>query len=192
MNDQGDRSTSSTTILTTKRAADLLGVSESFIKRECRNGRLNGFKVGKVWRISMEALEEYIAVCRKNQGGKSCVSPATRNRMKFHATLRSKAASPKILERMQQSIAKIKGELPALDQEAKIPSVAKLRATVISREEKTRKLAAIPHELEELATKAYPEVKDLVNQDPEALEAIFTEHAQAGQPLKVMKADEAE
>jgi len=40
--------------------ADFFNVSESFIKSLCRLGELEAVKVGREWRISREALNNYI------------------------------------------------------------------------------------------------------------------------------------
>ena len=54
-------------LLTTKEAADRLGVKEAYIKRMCREGKLNGIKVGKFWRVTKTAIAEFIANLHRGQ-----------------------------------------------------------------------------------------------------------------------------
>ena len=47
-------------IYTTREIADLLKVNQETILRLLRNHKLNGYKIGKNWRISQEQLEQYL------------------------------------------------------------------------------------------------------------------------------------
>ena len=106
---------------------------------------------------------------------------------------------------MNQNILKIKGEIPTQDDHTKIASIAKLKSVVVARESKKAKLETMAGDLGELAEKAYPGIQDLVNQDPDALEELFTNGANGPEeeqlpnqanvaedqnPLRVMRAGE--
>lgn len=47
-------------ILTAEQVADRLQVSKRKVLTLCRNGELHAKKIGKVWRITNNAVEEYI------------------------------------------------------------------------------------------------------------------------------------
>ncbi|MBH8600121.1 helix-turn-helix domain-containing protein [Thermoactinomyces sp. CICC 23799] len=47
-------------LLTPKEVAELLQVSEVTVKKWLRAGRLRGFKVNRLWRVSAEDLEDFI------------------------------------------------------------------------------------------------------------------------------------
>jgi excisionase family DNA binding protein len=48
------------TIFTPEEIADKLKTSRSTVYRWLRNGELKAFKAGKLWRITREALEEFL------------------------------------------------------------------------------------------------------------------------------------
>ena len=50
-------------IYSPKKVAEILEVKESFVMRLLREGKLEGFKVGKFWRVSMAGLEAYCDAC---------------------------------------------------------------------------------------------------------------------------------
>lgn len=194
-----------TIIYSPKKVGEILEVTESFVKRLLRDGKLKGFKMGKFWRIPKAAMDEFCAACNGNGNGKGLIAEDSRNRIKFHATLRSRDRLPNNIEVMEQNILKIKGELPAQDDHKKIASIAKLKSVVNAREEKKAKLETMADSLGELAAKAYPGIQDLVNQDPDTLEALFANDANGAEdaqlanagkvaedqhPLKVMKVGE--
>lgn len=52
-------------LLTPEDVARFLGVHVETVKRLLRNGALDGFKVGKKWRVRSEALQRFVA----QQGG---------------------------------------------------------------------------------------------------------------------------
>jgi excisionase family DNA binding protein len=56
--------TQTATLLTPAEAARILNVSRSVTMNWLRDGTLPGKKVGKLWRISREDLDEHIANCR--------------------------------------------------------------------------------------------------------------------------------
>lgn len=45
--------------LSTREAADLLGVDVSQVARLVKSGRIHGVKIGRDWTISRESVEEY-------------------------------------------------------------------------------------------------------------------------------------
>jgi excisionase family DNA binding protein len=47
-------------LLTTKQVADKLGVSEGWVRMLCISGQLEGFKHGRAWAISPDAVERYM------------------------------------------------------------------------------------------------------------------------------------
>ena len=57
---------SNDTIITTKKAAKLLGVSQSRIRQLIRDGKINAFKVdGSMWLISLEDFNLFSAKARR-------------------------------------------------------------------------------------------------------------------------------
>lgn len=45
--------------LTIKEVAEHLGTSAAFVQSQLRQGKLRGYKMGKLWRITPEDLAEY-------------------------------------------------------------------------------------------------------------------------------------
>src|ERR687885_652229 len=58
-------------LLSVEEVASYLGVGPITVYRWCRQGRLPGLKVGKVWRIRRGALEDFL---RRSERGQSLVS----------------------------------------------------------------------------------------------------------------------
>ena len=58
-------------LLTVEEVAHRLGVGPVTIYRWCREGRLPGLKLGKVWRVRQGALDEFL---RRNERGQTLVS----------------------------------------------------------------------------------------------------------------------
>lgn len=54
-------------LLTVDQAAEYLQVSSRWVRRILREGHLKGVKIGKLWRVEPEALEEYVKARRKSQ-----------------------------------------------------------------------------------------------------------------------------
>ena len=52
-------------LLTTTQAADWLGITESLVRRYCRDGRLEAIKLGRDWFIVESDLEQFAAKPRK-------------------------------------------------------------------------------------------------------------------------------
>jgi excisionase family DNA binding protein len=47
-------------VVTVKELADFLRVTEQTIKNHLKSGKLKGFKVARDWRISKEAVQQWI------------------------------------------------------------------------------------------------------------------------------------
>lgn len=160
-------------VYSSRKVANKLDVKVSYIKRLLRNGTLKGVKVGKFWRIKKEDYDAFIAGLNQDDHGKAGVSADTLSKMRYHGALKSKNAAPGSIEKMTENIGKIKAELPAQEHFEKIPSIDKLKTTVMQREERKQKLESLPGFLDALSEQAYPGAKELVNEDPDALEAMF-------------------
>ena len=52
-------------LIGTKEAAEVSGLSEGFICRLMRQGRLEGFRVSGVWLVKTESLKAYLATARR-------------------------------------------------------------------------------------------------------------------------------
>lgn len=48
-------------------AAEALSMSTRFVYREIRSGRLRAVKVGTVWRVPVDALDEYVQSLDSNE-----------------------------------------------------------------------------------------------------------------------------
>lgn len=55
----GTHASASPTVITTTHAADLLGCTDSYVRRLCRAGRLTGERVGPLWLIDQASLNAY-------------------------------------------------------------------------------------------------------------------------------------
>jgi len=52
-------------LLTVDQTAERLQVSSRWVRRILREGHLKGVKIGKLWRVEPEALEDYIKARRQ-------------------------------------------------------------------------------------------------------------------------------
>lgn len=168
----------STTIYSPKEVAKMFGVKTSYIKRLLRNGTLKGFRIGKFWRIKKESLDAFIAGFEQDSQGKAGLSQDTIDRIRYHAGLKSRDTTPNSIEKLNENIGRLKAEIQTQDRFGKIPKIAKLKSTVLLREGKRTKMESLPVYLEDLSDKAYPGVKEMVNEAPDALEAKFSQEAQ--------------
>ena len=168
-------------LMTTKEAADRLGVEEPYVKRICRERKLKGIKVGKFWRITEAALSQFIVNLEQGNGGNGGFSQDAKDRIRFHATLRSRETTPGSIEKLNQGIGLIKAAMQIEDQLKKVALTAKLKNQVVQRETKRMRLDEIPQMLDALADTAYPGMKELINEDPEALEALFAAEVNGGE-----------
>ena len=158
--------------------AKMYGLKVKYVKDMLRSGELPGFKIGKFWRITQASLDSFVATLIKKGNGKGHLDENVLNIIKYHANLRSKDSLPKNITKMEENILKIKGELQEQeDSDRKVPAVAKLKATVVAEEANKKKMEAMPGLLADLADNAYPGMKDLVDEDPDTLEAQFRDEA---------------
>jgi len=49
-------------VLTVEEVAGILGISEEVVRKQLRQGRLHGVRVGKEWRIAKVELERYLKI----------------------------------------------------------------------------------------------------------------------------------
>ncbi len=173
-----------TEIYSPNKVAEMLEVKEAFVKRLLREGKLAGFKLGKFWRITQESLEDYCAKCGKNGNGRHGSSDQARNKIRFHASLRSADFLPGTVERLNQQISDLKQDLRGETGHRKVAIIEKLRSAVTLREEILKRLEGLSTELDDLGTRAYPVVAGLVETNPDALEELFTRAA--NEPKKRM------
>jgi hypothetical protein len=83
------------------------------------------------------------------------------------------AATPNGITKLEEDIARLKSEYRAQDRFGRMPTVNKLKSTVEQREEKRQKLEELPAQLDNISDEAYPGIKELVDEDPDDLEAMF-------------------
>ena len=175
---------------TPEKVAERLDVKVSHVKRLLREGSLKGIKMGKFWRVTGESVDAFIASLDQGDPVNKSVSEDTLSKMRYQGALKSKNAAPGSIEKMTENIGKIKAVLPTQDHFGKIPKIANLQSTVILRENKRQKIKDLPKILDGLADTAYPGVKDLVNETPDALEAKFTKEAQGSEDDQVQDEDD--
>ena len=160
-------------VLTPEEVAEMLGLSESHVKRLLRDGELKGFRINKFWRITSESLDSYISKLIQKGPGKTGLNEDAINRIRFRAALKSMAATPNGIKKLEEDIERLKSEYRAQDRFDRMPTANKLKSNVEQRDEKRQKLEELPAQLDDLSDKAYAEVKDLVDEDPDDLEAMF-------------------
>ena len=172
-------------IYSPSKVAEILEVKESFVKRLLREGKLKGFKMGKFWRITEANLNAYYANCSKNGNGTSRVSEDTRNKIRFHVSLRSQDKTINKVGSIEEDIEKIKRDVRAQYGYKKVASIIKLKSNVVTREDKQRKLDSMDDYLGDLVSKTYPDIRDLTDKDPDTLEEFFIEAARKPQKSMV-------
>lgn len=160
-------------IFTPEQVGEMLGLKKSYIKRLLRDGELKGFRINKFWRISKDSLDAFIDDMNRKDQGKAGLSKDTINRIKFHASLKSKATTPNSIEKLTENITRLKAEIQTQDRFGRIPKIDKLKTNVTEREEKKQNLEDLPDLLDALSDQAYPGVKELVDEDPDSLETMF-------------------
>jgi len=168
--------------LNVEKSAQYTPFSEAFIKRKMRNGEIRAFKVGKTWITTKAYLDEFIANGKGN--GKGQMEEKTKDRIRYQASLRSRESIHKNFKEMEENILKIKKDLETEDKFKKIALTERLRTAVGVREDTKMKEANMPAYLNNLANKAYSDVADLVNHDPDTLEQMFIDEANGTQENK--------
>ena len=160
-------------VLTPEEVAKTLDLKKSHVIRLLRNGELKGFRINKFWRITRDSLDSYISNLSQKGQGKAGLSRDTLNKIRYHASLKSKDATPNGIDKLTDDIAKLKSEIQSRDRFGKIPRINKLKSNVEQREEKRQRLDELPAQLDDLSDEAYPGIKELVDEDPDDLEAMF-------------------
>jgi excisionase family DNA binding protein len=154
--------------------AEVLGVKIQFVMRLLRAGTLKGGKMGKFWRIYPSVVKAYMDQCMEAGNSRSEASEDTVNKIKYNAGLKSMALAPKGFEKLNTDIHRLKGEIEIRNQLARVPKIAKLKATVEAKEDKRRQMENMPGLLNHLSELAYPGMRELAEEDPDALEERFT------------------
>ena len=61
-------------LLTAREVAEVLNCSQSFVLERARSGELIGCRMGRLWRFSREAVDNYIGLCEVRPSPKSGTS----------------------------------------------------------------------------------------------------------------------
>jgi excisionase family DNA binding protein len=165
-------------IYSPKTVAELLEVKESFIKRQLRAGTLKGVRIGKFWRIPEENLGAYLKIVAQNGNGKGRMSGQTKNKIKFHACLKSQDSAPKTIQNLLEEIKEVKERLQEEKGPRRIPLIAKWFALTKQVSGKRRGIDSIDAQIQDLAFAAYPDAAGLADKDVDALETLFKEAAE--------------
>jgi excisionase family DNA binding protein len=171
-------------VLSPQEVAEQLGHKVPFIKRLLRTGELKGFKTGKFWRTTQSDVDAYIKNCVEAGNTKNLIGKETMAKFQFHGGLRTKKSAPVMVERMEAKIQEIMLTLPEEDEHSKIPAIAKLKALIKTNADKRKQVDSIPGLLEQLADEAYPGIRQLINEDPGALVAMFLSDAEEDEVLE--------
>ena len=167
-------------LLTPSEAAARISVDGKYVKRMLREGKIKGIKVGKFWRITEAALVEFITNLEKANSGNGGLSQNAKDKLTYTAILRSREVTPHSIEKLNQEISDLKAALQIEDQLKKVALTSKLHDRVVERETKRMRLDEIPQMLNTLADSAYPGMRELIDEDPEALEAMFAGQVSGG------------
>ena len=160
-----------------EKVAEIMEVKKSFVMRLLREGQLKGIKMGKFWRVPEKYLNEYFANCDQNGTGKSQMSVDTKNKIRFHANLKSQHTVPETVEKLERTILELKDKLQHQTVYKRVATIAKFQSAITVREELKAKLDSMPAILDEIGSKAYPELINLVDKDADSLEALFVKDA---------------
>ena len=68
---QSHRETGTVQLLSVREVAAILNCSQSFILARARRGELTGYRMGRLWRFSREAVDNYIGLCEVQPSPKS-------------------------------------------------------------------------------------------------------------------------
>ena len=174
---------------TAKRGGKYTGLSEAFMKRMMRAGKIEAYKVEKFWITTKAALDKFIANGKGN--GKAVMKKETKDKIKFHAQLRSLKGIPGNIEKIEGKISMLKEGMQEEEGLEKVMSIIRLKTALMLKKEKERKEADMPSDLSEMANRLFPEILPLVDHDPDTLEQMFLEEingAQEEQNTNVMEA----
>ena len=159
-------------LVTVEEAADRFGVKESYIKRMCREQKIEAFKVGKFWRMTESSLGDFINDLTVNRE-KTELRQDIQDKLRFHSMIRSLEAAPKSIERLNDTIDQVKETFQKEDKIKRIVLASKLKNLVGDRETKKQMVKEIPNALDEMAEVAYPGMKEVINEDADTLEWYF-------------------
>ncbi|MFO7557605.1 MAG: helix-turn-helix domain-containing protein [Desulfobacterales bacterium] len=166
-------------LYTPKEVAEMFGLKPKYVNDLIRQGILKAKVIGKFKRSSQEDINSFMANLDDSSKGGKRIDEKVRNIIKYHAKLRSKDNTPKVIQKMSDRISEMKENLRTLaDSDKKIPVVAKFKSTISAKVENEKKMEAFPAEIEELSEQAYPGMRDYVDEDIDALEEVFTREAQ--------------
>ena len=158
-------------IFTPEEAAEALGIKVAHVKRLLRNGELKGKKVGKFWRITRHNMDEYFE--SDNGNGTGHMKEEVKEKISFHAQVRSQKNLPSAIEKITEKIQDIKARIQAQEGLEKASTAYKLKTALMLKKEKEQRAAGIPTDLNEMAEKIFPGMLALINLDPDALEQTF-------------------
>ena len=184
-------------IYSPKKVAEVLEVKESFVKRQLREGTLKGVRIGKFWRVPEESLGAYLKAIGGNGNGKAKMTGQTKNKIKFHACLKSQDCAPKMIQNLSKEIEEVKEKLREEKGPRRIPLIAKLFALTKEVSGKQRSIGTIDAQIQDLAFTAYPDAAGLANEDINVLETLLKETAEIpgksiGDVIREIKAIKAE
>ena len=187
---ENNKKTKSIVVYTVEEVADILKTSEANVKRQLNSGELKGRKVGKkFWRITQDNLEEYLN--NANGNGKGQMKDETKEKISFHAQLRSLKNLPNTIDKMTQNVLKIKEEMLTQEGLEKAATAYRLKTALILKKEKEQRGADMPEDLTPIAEKIFPGILQHMEHDPDTLEQMFLEEingAQEEQNTNVMAA----
>lgn len=160
-------------IYSPKKVAEVLEVKESFVKRQLRTGTLKGVRIGKFWRVPEESLGAYLKVIGEKGNGKAKMTGQTKNKIKFHACLKSQDCAPKTIQNLSKEIEDVKEKLREEKGPRRIPLIAKLFALTKAVSGKQRSIGSIDAQIQDLAFTAYPDAAGLADKDVDVLEQVL-------------------
>jgi len=164
-------------LVTVEEAADRLGVKENYIKRMCREQKIEAFKVGKFWRMTEPSLGGFVNELEKSNEKKSSLSPDIHNKLRYHSMIRIMETAPESINRLNNIIEEVKETFQKEDKIKRIVLASKLKNLVFDRETKKQMAQEIPDVLDEMAEVAYPGMKEFIDENPDDLEVYFTDQA---------------
>ena len=168
-------------LYTPEEVAELVGLKRPYVMNLIKEGVLPAKGIGRFKRITQKGLDSFIANLDDSNKGRKMMSEDTRNKIKYHANLKSKKNLPTGIDLMTHNIRKIQEEISVLPEHERVPEIDRLEAAVGLQVEKEKKAEAIPQVLDDLGSKAYPRAKKLVNEDPDKLVERFRNKAMGAQ-----------
>jgi len=165
-------------IYSPKKVAEVLEVKESFVKRQLRAGTLKGVRMGKFWRVPEENIGTYLKVAGENGNGKGKMTRQTRNKIKFHACLKSQDSAPNTIQNLLKEIREVKEKLQDKKGARRIPLIAKWFELTKRVSGKRHSIDSIDAQIQDLAFMAYPDAAGLADKDVDVLETLLKETAE--------------